>query len=210
MQRDSKRQTSRVAALAEKLYFNLSYRFGFAEWDINAAQPDLIRLVDKGLLKGKTILDIGCGSGDNAIYLASKGFKVTGLDYSKTGIEEAKKRSKRKQFDIHFRVHDAFRLTDLNQQFDIILDYGLYHNIKPQDLAAYVKNLGSVTRKGGQLILQCFSCKSEPRNFGPRQISEQEIENSFSKGWKLQQFIEAQYITPKAKIPSIIAIINKD
>jgi 2-polyprenyl-3-methyl-5-hydroxy-6-metoxy-1,4-benzoquinol methylase len=115
MQTDTAQQQSKagIAAFAEKFYFNASYLFGFAPWDIQAAQPDLVSLVESNCIKGKSILDVGCGSGDNAIFLAAKDFAVTGLDYSKQGIGLVKKRAGKAGVVVDFQVYDAFKLTDL-------------------------------------------------------------------------------------------------
>ena len=66
----------------KNLFFDLWYRFGKPPWIIDQAQPDLIAAAEKGEIRGPTVLDVGCGSGDNAIYLASRGFEVTGVDFS--------------------------------------------------------------------------------------------------------------------------------
>ena len=66
----------------KSLLFDTWYRFGKPPWIIDQAQPDLIATAEKGEIRGPTVLDVGCGSGDNAIYLASRGFEVTGVDWS--------------------------------------------------------------------------------------------------------------------------------
>ncbi|WP_373511266.1 class I SAM-dependent methyltransferase [Persicitalea sp.] len=194
----------------QKFYFNLSYRFGFAEWDVNKPQPDLIRLVEEGKIAGKTILDIGCGSGDNAIYLAQKGFQVTGLDYSDKGIEVAKRRAAKENVTVKFDVADAFNLSNINQQFDIVIDYGLYHNIDMDKMPLYLENIRQVLKTGGQFIIQAFGEKSPKQKFAPRQVSETEIRNEFSQNWTVLEIREAVYhATTEKQIHAILAIIQK-
>ena len=68
--------------IMKKLLFDIWYRFTKPPWMIDQAQPDLIEAVEKGKIRGPTILDVGWGCGANAIYLASHGFEVTGVDFS--------------------------------------------------------------------------------------------------------------------------------
>ncbi len=76
--------------LIKNLFFDLWYRFGKPPWIIDQAQPDLIAAVEKGEVCGPTVLDVGCGAGDNAIYLASRGFDVNGIFVSAKAISIAK------------------------------------------------------------------------------------------------------------------------
>ncbi len=77
----------------KSLLFDLFYRLTKPPWIIDQAQPDLIAAAEKGEVRGPTVLDVGCGSGDNAIYLASRGFKVTGVDFSAKAISIAKQKA---------------------------------------------------------------------------------------------------------------------
>lgn len=113
----------------KNLLFNLWYKFGKPPWIIDQAQPDLIAAVEQGDVCGPTILDVGCGNGDNAIYLASCGFDVTGIDFSVKAIEIAKRKAKKVGVKASFMALDALKIGTLNKKFDTIIDCGLFHNI---------------------------------------------------------------------------------
>ena len=91
----------------KNLLFDLWYRFGKPPWIIDQAQPDLIAAAEKGEVRGPTVLDIGCGVGNNAIYLASRGFAVTGVDVSAKAISIAKQKALEAKADVMFMTLDA-------------------------------------------------------------------------------------------------------
>jgi 2-polyprenyl-3-methyl-5-hydroxy-6-metoxy-1,4-benzoquinol methylase len=198
-----------IAFRFQKFYFDLSYKFGFAEWDVNKAQPDLINLVKQGKINGQKILDIGCGSGDNAIYLAKQGFEVTGIDYAKKGIQLAKSRAEKSHTSVDFLVGDAFNLSWLNYQFDTVIDYGLYHNIPLEKLDKYLSSVEQVIKPNGLFIIQSFGENAPKSNFGPRQVTENELKNVFKDRWQIQEIFPAIFHnTSSTKIPAILAIIK--
>ncbi|OGX11115.1 MAG: hypothetical protein A2351_08000 [Omnitrophica bacterium RIFOXYB12_FULL_50_7] len=123
------------------------------------------------------VLDLGTGSGTQAIALAELGFDVVASDISESAVRKAEARSKTKGSNIRF-VKDDILATTLKGPFDIIFDRGIFHVFPPEKRNAYVQSIGGLLRKGGFLILKCFSDK-EPPGEGPYRISEAEIRRSF-------------------------------
>jgi len=111
------------------------------------------------------VLDIGCGLGDNAIYLASRGHSVTGLDGSPAAIEEARRRAADAgvlnptagSAGVTFGVADATDLSGYEGRFDTVVDSALYHCLDEEGQQAYIAALYRVTRPGARLHLSCFS-----------------------------------------------------
>lgn len=176
----------------KNLFFNLWYKFGKPPWIINQAQPDLISAVEKGDICGPTILDVGCGNGDNAIYLASCGFEVTGVDVSAKAIEIAKQKASKAGVDVTFIVLDALKIDTLNKKFDTVLDCGLYHNIAGNARKRYVGLLRNVCVSKGQFLMLCFSDQAGeydvyPNRY-PKPMSQDEIRAAFAEGWKIEWF----------------------
>ncbi len=125
-------------------------------WDIHQAQPRLMELEALGGISGE-VLDIGCGLGDNAIYLASRGHSVTGLDGSQAAIEEARRRAAKAGVTVTFEVADATDLSGYEGRFDTVVDSALYHCLDDEGQQAYVAALYRATRPGARLHLSCFS-----------------------------------------------------
>ena len=125
-------------------------------WDVHQAQPRLMELEALGGISGE-VLDIGCGLGDNAIFLASRGHSVTGLDGSPAAIEEARNRAAAAGVQIIFDVADATNLTGYDGRFDTVIDSALYHCLDDEGRQAYAAGLYRATRPGARLHLSCFS-----------------------------------------------------
>lgn len=125
-------------------------------WDIRQAQPRLMELEALGGISGE-VLDIGCGLGDNAIYLASRGHSVTGLDGSPTAIEKARDRAAQAGVSVNFNVADATSLTGYEGRFDTVVDSALYHCLDDDGRHAYAASLYRATRPGAKWHLFCFS-----------------------------------------------------
>jgi SAM-dependent methyltransferase len=129
---------------------------GTIPWDIHQAQPRLMELEALGGIRGE-VLDIGCGLGDNAIFLASRGYSVTGLDGSPAAIEKARSRAADAGVTVTFAVADATKLTGYDGRFDTVIDSALYHCLDDEGRQAYAAGLYRATRPGARLHLYCFS-----------------------------------------------------
>ncbi len=176
----------------KNVLFNLWYKFGKPPWIIDQAQPDLIAAAEKGDVCGPTILDVGCGNGDNAIYLASCGFEVTGVDVSAKAIEIAKQKAFKAGVDVTFIALDALEIGTLNKKFDTVIDSGLFHNIAGNARKRYVLALSDVCVSKGQFLMLCFSDQAGeydvyPNRY-PKPMSQDEIRSAFAEGWKIEWF----------------------
>ncbi|OYQ38272.1 hypothetical protein CHU92_05840 [Flavobacterium cyanobacteriorum] len=209
MQNKVKELKLRLGLLSQKMYFTLSYKLNFAEWDVSAAQPDLVKLVNSGRLPGKRVLDIGCGLGDNAIYMATEGYDVTGIDYVTSGIKVARKRASKTNTCINFGVADAFSLSSFKNEFDIVTDFGLYHNVPAGKLPLYLDNITKVLKPGGFFIIQSFGSGAPKSRFGPRLVTEPELHKVFGLPWEILEIQPAEYTNRDGvSVPALLSIIK--
>ena len=174
-------------------FFNESYR-GTAPWDIGRPQSEFVTLAHNGEIRGR-ILDVGCGTGENAIFFAQLGLDVWGIDSAPLAIEKAKEKAQVRGAKVHFVLGDAFRLNELGERFDTATDCGLFHTFSDLERSLYSISLRSVMKDYGTYLMLCFSTK-EPSDWGgPRRVSEDEIRQTFRGRWKVNYVKEARIET---------------
>src|SRR5947207_9305153 len=127
---------------------------GQAPWDIGRPQKAFIDVADK--ITG-SLLDAGCGTGDNALFFASRGHKTTGIDFLEEPIKRAKRKAAERGLSVTFLVNDALTLKDWTERFDNVIDSGLFHVFSDDDRRQYVAGLATVLKPGGRWFLMCFS-----------------------------------------------------
>jgi cyclopropane fatty-acyl-phospholipid synthase-like methyltransferase len=167
----------------EKQHFESMYE-GRPPWDIGRPQRAIMELEEAGHIRG-SVLDAGCGTGENALYLASRGHDTWGVDYVRAAIDQAQTKAHSRAIPATFAVADALALSRLGRQFDTVIDCGLFHTFSDEERAAYVAELAQVVPHGGVVRLLCFS-EQEPGDQGPRRVTQQEIRDAFNSGWRVQ------------------------
>src|SRR4029077_19893419 len=113
-------------------------------WDTGEPQPALVRLAGEGAFAG-AVLDAGCGTGENALHLASLGLCVLGVDVAETALSIARQKAADRGLDADFAVADALHLMRLDRVFETVLDSGLFHTFDGDERRDYVASLASVT-----------------------------------------------------------------
>jgi SAM-dependent methyltransferase len=166
------------------LPWDASYHDGPAPWDIGRPQPAIVRLASGGAFAG-AVLDAGCGTGENALHVASLGFPVLGVDVAQTALEIARAKAVSREIEAEFSVADAFSLERLGRTFETVLDCGLFHTFDSSERPAYAASLAPVTGPGGTLYVLCF--RDGGPATGPHPVSEDELRSAFSpgRGWSV-------------------------
>jgi SAM-dependent methyltransferase len=166
------------------LPWDASYRDGPAPWDIGQPQPAIVRLASEGRLAG-AVLDVGCGTGENALIVASLGLSVLGVDVAETALAMAREKANHRGIEVEFAAADAFQLERLERRFKTVLDCGLFHTFDGDERPPYVASLASVTEQDGTLYVLCFS--DDGPDTGPHPITQEELRAAFnaSTGWNV-------------------------
>lgn len=162
---------------------------GVPPWDIGRPQQAFVRLAEAGVISGR-VLDVGCGTGEHAIMAAERGLTVTGVDVAPTAIRLAERKAHDRKIHVRFLEMDALDLSALDEQYDTVLDSGLFHVFDDQDRGRFVDSVSAVTAPGGRYHLLCFS-ELQPGDWGPRRVSESEIRQSFAEGWTVESIERA-------------------
>jgi len=171
--------------------FEKSYRTGETPWDSGIPSAELVRVLDAGLLPGKTVLEIGCGTGTNAIALARRGYRVTAVDFVDMAVRRAREKAQQAGVEIDFRVGDATRI-DLRGPYDVVFDRGVYHGIRARNLPAFLRMLKRVTRKGSRWLCLAGNAK-EPMDDGPPVVSEQEFRSELEPLFNILEVREFRF-----------------
>ena len=175
------------------LPWDASYHDGPPPWDIGQPQPAIVRLASEGGFAG-AVLDAGCGTGENALLVASLGLPVLGVDVAETALAIARQKALERKLErkndrgieVEFATADAFHLERLGRRFQTVLDCGLFHTFDDLDeRTRYAASLASVTEHDATLYVLCFS--DEGPDTGPHPIRQEELRAAFnpSGGWNV-------------------------
>jgi len=129
-------------------------------WNIETPPDTLVELVESGKVKPCKAIDLGCGAGNYATYLANMGFDVTGVDISPSAIKTAKENAEKKGVKCKFLVADVLGdLDEVKGTFDFAYDWQLLHHIFPEKRKKYVENVYRILNPRGKYLSVCFSEK---------------------------------------------------
>ncbi len=166
---------------------------GVPPWEIDGPQSEIVHLAERGEIRS-AVLDAGCGTGENALYLAEIGFEVVGIDIVPSAIEKAFGKAKGRSPAPTFLVWDALDLELLERRFNSVIDSGFFHVLPDKTHPVFVKSLVSVLNPGGTYFMMCFS-EHEPSSWGPRRVTQAQIRETFNKGWRIDYIREAKFDT---------------
>jgi SAM-dependent methyltransferase len=193
------------------LPWDASYYDGPAPWDVGRPQPTVARLALEGGFTG-TVLDAGCGTGENSLLVASLGLAVLGVDVAETALSMAREKAAERGIAAEFAWADALRLERLGCRFDTVLDCGLFHSFDGDERPEYVASLASVTGNGATLYVLCFSDVGP--DTGPHPVSRDELAAPFGpgSGWNVAA-IEADRVLTRFHddhgAPAWLATLNR-
>jgi 2-polyprenyl-3-methyl-5-hydroxy-6-metoxy-1,4-benzoquinol methylase len=129
-------------------------------WNSEMPPDALVELVRSGTVRPCRTIDLGCGAGNYAIYLAGLGFDVTGIDSAPTAIKIARENAQKTGVSCTFIAADLLGdLHEVSGTFDFAYDWELLHHIFPEDRGTYVKNVYSLLNPGALYLSVCFSEK---------------------------------------------------
>jgi cyclopropane fatty-acyl-phospholipid synthase-like methyltransferase len=167
-------------------WWDLAYRSG-APWDSGVPADELMELVQGGRVRVGRALDIGCGTGTNVLYLAEKGFDVTGVDISKVAVRKAAAKARERDLKCSFYVMnflDTEAVSRIFSTFDVVLDAGCFHSLSAQDRLRYKGSLKVISRAGSMYLLWCF-LRGSRWSYGPRGVDQDEAERTLSNEFRV-------------------------
>jgi SAM-dependent methyltransferase len=182
---------------------------GTPPWDIGRPQPAFLELAQSGAIRGR-VLDVGCGTGEHALMAAALGLEALGVDAAPTAIALAEKKARERGLTARFLVWNALQLAELGEEFDTVIDSGLFHVFEDEDRVRFVDSLRAAVPTDGRYHMLCFSDR-QPGDFGPRRVTQAEIRASFGDGWRVDSIDAAKMdvtFTPEGVFAWLATIIR--
>jgi methyl halide transferase len=161
--------------------WDMAYREGTPPWDSGRPHAELTRVLDEYHLRPQTVLEIGCGTGADAIVLARRRYEVTAIDCSPIAIERARLRAEQHDALLRFVLDDVFDFAQTAGQFDFVYDAGVYHSIRQLHLDRYLDALWRLTKPGSYYLCLAAAPAETVDDVGPPQVSEEEIHNELGR-----------------------------
>ena len=159
-------------------------------WDIGGPQPAFVAAAER--IRGR-VIDLGCGTGDLAIWLAEQGRTVTGVDFLAAPLEQARAKAAARGLAVNFLHMDALAVGSIPERFDAAVDCGLFHTFDDAGRAAYVAAVARLLEPGARLFVLCMA-DGEPGAHGPRRVSTAEIRAAFRAGWEVESIEPATFV----------------
>ena len=179
--------------------FRFLYRLGFTPWDGHPIAASLKDLVEgEAALPPGTALDLGCGTGDNSLYLARSGWRVTGVDFVAKAIDTARAKAAAAKAEVNFVQADVTKLRaeGVGSNFDLIVDSGCLHGMSPDDRDAYVREVTAVAAPQARLHLVAFVPGA---SYGVPGVEPDEAQRRFDADWTLRSSGTEGEMDPKGK-----------
>lgn len=170
-------------------------------WNSETPPKALVQLVESRNVRPCRTIDLGCGAGNYAIYLAGLGFDVTGVDSSPTAIRIAGEHARERGARCRFIVADLLGdLHEVSGTFDFAYDWEFLHHIFPEDRGTYIRNVHKITNPGATYFSVCFSEK-DPQFGGSGKYRETRIGTTlyFSSESELRELVSPYFTIRELK-----------
>ena len=121
-------------------------------------EPDesLSLWITDGVISPGKAVDLGCGNGRNAVFLAKSGFIVDGVDYSRTATEWAAQRANEASVDVRLHSASVFDVALATASYDLVYDSGCFHHMPPHRRSSYIALVAAALKPGGWFGMTCF------------------------------------------------------
>jgi SAM-dependent methyltransferase len=159
------------------------YRSGDTPWDTGRPSSELQRVLTQEEIRPCRAIELGCGTGTNAIWLAQQGFEVAAVDLSSLAISRAREHAAAEGTKVDFMCADVLNPPDLGS-YDFFFDRGCYHVVRRSDVQAYLRTLKAVTHAGSIGLVLTGNAR-EPHEPGPPVVAEQEIREELGAAFEI-------------------------
>jgi SAM-dependent methyltransferase len=162
--------------------YPLLYRLGITPWNREEVPTRIVEVTDERSSGGRA-LDLGCGTGRDAVYLAERGWTVTGIDGVQQALDAARERARGAGVEVDWILGDVTQLEPLglSGRFDFVLDRGCLHGLSDSERTRCAQGVTGLTGPGSRLLMFAF----QPRRLGigPRGMTADDVHAAFGPTW---------------------------
>lgn len=171
--------------MIRRLLFELRYLRKKTPWDTGISPPELLKYLAES--SPGHALDLGCGTGTNAITITKHGWQVVGVDLSALAIRTARCNAHQAGFEIDFRQEDVTRIASIKGPFDFALDIGCFHSLSGVGQKNYIQNLTRVLKPGGTYLT--YTWLAGEGDSSSIRLTESDISTLFEPSFEILSFI---------------------
>jgi SAM-dependent methyltransferase len=185
-----------------RVFYNVAYRFARMPWEIGP-RAELVDLVRSGQLQPGRTVDLGCGTGANAVFLAQRGFDVTGIDFAPAALAKARAAATAAGVSVRFVVDDLTRLRHRLGPFDLLVDYGSFDDLSASRRARYLDNVLPLAAPGARFLLWGFEWPPRRRDrwIPLNQLLPGEVQQRFGTAFDIERIGGTDRPDPRKFIP---------
>lgn len=180
-----------------KQFYDLLYSRFRAPWDLGPRR-ELVEVVESGRIQPCKAIDLGCGTASNAIFLAQRGFDVTGTDYSSAAMALCRQRGAQAGVSVHWIEDDLTNLQHVKGTFDFLVDWGVYDDLSLTERRAYLRNVLPLTHPRSRFLI--YVHQWPPRwwegllgQFGMRPMAPGEVQADFGPHFEIETLAERRF-----------------
>ncbi|MEA3547394.1 MAG: class I SAM-dependent methyltransferase [Thermodesulfobacteriota bacterium] len=181
--------------------FQKRYKSGNTPWEIHRADHNLISIVRNTPVQPCKALDIGCGSGDNVIWLQQQKFEAVGVDSTEIAINQARKKAQKSKADCLFYELDFFSSHLPGLPYDFAFDRGCFHHFRDDKLSQFAEKVAAILKIGGLWLTLAGNADETREGSGPPQLSAGKIVNAVEPCFKILSLVSSHFDTDQ-KIPA--------
>jgi len=178
--------------MTEQIEWNERYRDGNLPWDTGLPSSELQQVVSRQAIQPCRALEIGCGTGTNTVWLAQRGFEVTGIDLAPLAVQRAEQRAQAAGLKARFLVADVLQLPDLGPPFSFFFDRGCYHAVRRAAPDQYAPAVARQLAAGARGLILAGNAR-EPHDSGPPVVTEQQIRDELGLAFHILDLHEFRF-----------------